>query len=165
MAQIMTAFPKRPGPSHARGFSLIELMIVVAIVAILTAIAVPGYQEYVKRARRSDAEGALLGLAQIMERYYSDNNVYPSSSQVLGSTAGSALLYPSWAPTDKAYADRVYNITIPSSSTFNYTLRATPVTGQLMATDGYLELNSAGQKRWDKNNNGSIGSDENTWDQ
>ncbi|MCP4091353.1 MAG: prepilin-type N-terminal cleavage/methylation domain-containing protein, partial [Gammaproteobacteria bacterium] len=53
----------------SRGFTLIELMIVVAIVGILAAIAYPSYQEQVRKSRRADANGALLGLANAMQRH------------------------------------------------------------------------------------------------
>jgi type IV pilus assembly protein PilE len=65
------------------GFTLIELMIVVAIIGILAAIAYPSYQQYVERTRRSLAQADLLELVQVMERRYSatfdysDNTVLP----------------------------------------------------------------------------------------
>ncbi|MCP3674722.1 MAG: prepilin-type N-terminal cleavage/methylation domain-containing protein, partial [Gammaproteobacteria bacterium] len=58
------------------GFSLIEVMIVVAIVSILAAIAFPSYQESVAKAKRADAQGALVSLAGVMERFYTENNTY-----------------------------------------------------------------------------------------
>ncbi|MGC4059580.1 MAG: type IV pilin protein [Aquabacterium sp.] len=58
------------------GFTLIELMIVVAIIGILAAIAYPSYTEYVKRGRRSQAQTALLEAAQYMQRYYASNSSY-----------------------------------------------------------------------------------------
>lgn len=63
-----------------QGFTLIELMIVVAIVGILTAIAVPSYQEYVAKSRRADAQKALLEGLQYARRYYSANDSYKNIS-------------------------------------------------------------------------------------
>lgn len=60
----------------ARGFSLIELMIVVAVVAILAAIAFPSYQEYVRKSRRAQAKADLVELTQLAERYHTTNNTY-----------------------------------------------------------------------------------------
>jgi len=60
----------------ARGFTLIELMIVVAVVAIIAAIAFPSYQNQVQKTRRADAHTALLGAAQTLERCFTRNNSY-----------------------------------------------------------------------------------------
>ncbi len=64
----------------ARGFTLIELMIVVAVIAILAAIAYPSYQDSVRKSRRADAKAALLDLAQFMERNYTTANRYDQNS-------------------------------------------------------------------------------------
>ena len=62
--------------ARARGFTLIELMIVVAIVAVLASLAYPSYTRYVKRGQRAGAQVALNEAAQFMQRYYSANNAY-----------------------------------------------------------------------------------------
>jgi type IV pilus assembly protein PilE len=62
---------------NARGFTLIELMVVVAIVAILASIAYPSYVDQVRKARMTDAKGVLLEAAQWMERQYTLDNIYP----------------------------------------------------------------------------------------
>ena len=67
---------------NTKGFTLIELMIAVAIVGILAGIAYPSYQDSVRKSRRADAKGALLGFANAMERYFTENNSY------LGAGAG-----------------------------------------------------------------------------
>ncbi len=77
----------RPG---AAGFTLIELMVTVAIVAILSAIAYPAYTEYILKSRRTDARNALLDLAARQERFYSLNNQYSTVPSTLG-YAGSAF--------------------------------------------------------------------------
>lgn len=59
-----------------QGFTLLELMIVVAVVGILAAIAYPSYQEYVKKSRRSEARAALLTVAQAQEKFYTANGTY-----------------------------------------------------------------------------------------
>ena len=60
----------------ARGFTLIELMIVVAVVAILAAVAIPAYNQYVEQTRRADAHSTLLNAAQNLERCFTRNNSY-----------------------------------------------------------------------------------------
>lgn len=67
--------PSRP----ARGLTLIEVMITVAIVGVLTAIALPSYQAHVQRSHRSQAKAALLRVAQFLERAATANGVYPAS--------------------------------------------------------------------------------------
>lgn len=71
MRSVITGVRERPA-----GFSLIELMIVVAIIGILAAIAFPSYNNYVLRGKRAEARNALMDLAAREERYYSDNNKY-----------------------------------------------------------------------------------------
>lgn len=61
------------------GFTLIELMIVVAIVAVLAAIAYPSYQEQINRSRRADAKTVLMENAQFMERFYTQNGTYANA--------------------------------------------------------------------------------------
>lgn len=67
----------------SRGFTLIELMVVVAIVAILAAVAIPGYRNYVLRAGRTDALVAVNEVAMAQERYRLDHNAYATSLDVL----------------------------------------------------------------------------------
>lgn len=63
-------------PRTSRGFTLVELMIVVAVIAILGAIAYPNYQEYARKGRRGEARAALLELRQQQERYMTQFNEY-----------------------------------------------------------------------------------------
>lgn len=68
------------------GFTLIELMIVVAIIGILAAIAYPAYQDQVRKSKRSDGQVALLDMMAKQERYYTDNNTYTATLTNLGYT-------------------------------------------------------------------------------
>ncbi|MCX8003464.1 MAG: prepilin-type N-terminal cleavage/methylation domain-containing protein [Burkholderiaceae bacterium] len=65
---------------RARGFSLMEVLVAMAIIAILAAIAIPSYTAYVQRANRSDAKTRLLEAAALLQRFFSQNNAYPDNA-------------------------------------------------------------------------------------
>ncbi|MCH8308151.1 MAG: type IV pilin protein [Proteobacteria bacterium] len=75
-----------------RGITLLELMIVVVIIGILTAIAYPNYREYVTRAKRTEAKAALLQIATNQERFYLQNNTYTTNMTNLGFPVAGAFL-------------------------------------------------------------------------
>jgi len=104
---------------HSRGFTLIELMIVIAIVAILTAIAYPSYRDYVIRGQLVDATTALSSLRANMERYYQDNRTYISSPAFPSPCAA--------AP----YAAGKFTIDCPATALTTFTIRAQGTTGDL----------------------------------
>lgn len=68
--------------SGSKGFTLIELMVVVAIVAILAAVALPSYTQYVMRARITEAAQSLSDMRLKMERYFQDNRTYVNACQL-----------------------------------------------------------------------------------
>lgn len=142
----------------SKGFTLIELMIVVVVVAILAAIAVPSYNSQVKRTNRTDCQGALMNFALAMERHFARANTYDGAAEV--NKKPKATVFPSECPIDSG--NKLYDLSIESADASSFVLRATPKGSQV--GDGFLELTSAGQKRWDKDNSGSIGAGENTWD-
>ncbi len=127
----------------AYGFTLIELMIVVAIVAILASIALPSYTSYVARARRADARTQLLQAAQFMQRFYAANDQYlqdRAGNGILGAGVGMpAGLRVS--PTDSTALYQL-NTAITSAGNYTatvtttaYTLTMAPITGLSMAND------------------------------
>lgn len=120
------------------GVTLIELLIVATVIGILAALAYPAYQEQVRDARRAEAQGALLSLANAMERYYVQNN------QFSGATVGASGIFPAEVPLDGER--KYYDLAIPSASltATAYTLQARPKNGQ--AGDGCLELLSIGTR-------------------
>jgi len=134
-----------------RGFTLMEILIVVAIVGILAGIAYPSYQEQVAKAKRADAAAALMTGAQALERYYTSNGSYLDANDKL------AAVFPTKAPeSGTAY----YNIAATGTPTANsYTLRATR-TGS-MANDrcGNLEISSTGARTLNGNKSGTTVAD------
>ncbi len=87
------------------GFTLIELMIVVAIVAILSAIALPAYRDYVLRGQLSDARSQLATWAARMEQFYQDNRNYGASGGACGITIANSTLFAfTCTNTGQAYA-------------------------------------------------------------
>ena len=72
-----------------KGFTLIELVVAMVIAAILAAIAIPAYSNYVRKARRAEAKTALLDLASLEERYFSTQNIYSASWSDLGYSGAS----------------------------------------------------------------------------
>jgi type IV pilus assembly protein PilE len=113
-----------------RGFTLIELVITMVIVAILASIAIPSYSTYVMKSRRTDAKSALLGMAALEERFFSTNNTYSSTPSDLGYTVGTAVPFP--------VGSGYYNITAitvnPAAPPPNSTSVGTPATYSITAT-------------------------------
>lgn len=126
------------------GFTLIETMIVAAIIAILAAVAYPGYQETVARSRRADAKAVLLENAQWIERQYTISNNYTMKGD--GSTLDSSALPMTEAPRDGTA--KFYDIAFAAGSptTGAFTLTAAPKNG--MSTDkcGTFTLSNTGAK-------------------
>ncbi|MGH8041088.1 MAG: type IV pilin protein [Rudaea sp.] len=126
-----------------RGFSLLELMIVVAIVAVLAALAYDNYSRYAFRSRRVDGQNLLTSIASAEQRYYTNFNKYTATIAGSGST--------SLDFTD-AYSNppgQYYSATaVVASGGQTYTLTATPVAGKAQAKDKCLNLTltDAGQK-------------------
>jgi len=120
-----------------KGFTLIELMIVVAIIGILSVIAVPQFASYLTDSRRSDATAGLLRMAEQQERYYIQNNAY---------TANLALLFPGVVNPGLS-RERLYNFTVTQAGGGVFALQAVPVAGGAQAADAdcpTITLNSAG---------------------
>lgn len=111
-----------------RGFTLIEMLIVVAIVGILAAVAYPSYNTSIRKSRRADAVAALTKVQQAQERWRSNNPAYAANA-VLTTAYPGGLGIPS--TTEKGY----YTIAISGDSAVAYTVTATAVAGTSQVKD------------------------------
>ena len=119
--------------SHfVKGFTLIELMVVVAIVAIIAAIALPSYKEQVAKSRRSDAVRALGQLQLNLERWRAENPCFGQSGAGGCPTFTASGTYPAVpTATDSPY----YSVTIASATATGYSITAAPRSGSAQAGD------------------------------
>ena len=116
-----------------RGFTLIEMVITVLIVAILTAIAYPNYRQYVLRSNRTEGMALLHEAAAREERYLAQNNQYADTVTKLNLSATSAT--------------GLYQLTLTADNTnFTYTLTATPQAAQAQDSCGTLTLTATGTR-------------------
>lgn len=127
--------------SSAKGFSLIELMIVVAIVSIIASVAYPSYQESIAKSRRADAQANLLELAQFMERFYTTNNTY----QNITTTPPSAPVLP-FDESPKDGTNKHYDLALSAITATSFTLTATPKNSMNGDKCGNLTLTHTGVK-------------------
>ena len=123
-----------PGAVRPRGFTLIELMITVAIVAVLMSIAFPLYLHQIRESRRTDARSALLDLASREERYYSMQNAYTDVATNLG--------YTGWPQTGGSGYYQISKPTNVQAATATHTC--------LPSTDARLTFSSRRSRKSDR---------------
>lgn len=139
MTMTLTDFA-RSGRAAA-GFTLIELMITVAIAAILAAVAYPSYTEHVRKSRRTDAKTALLDLAARQERLFTTQNVYGGTPAALG-YAG-----PAFPVAIQSGSQAYYQLTVVAGNpATTYTATATPVGPQAGDDCGSYTINHLGMQ-------------------
>ena len=117
---------------HSTGFSLIEMMVVVAIIGILSAIALPSYNDHMRKTRRTAGAACALAVAQQAERFYTTNMTY------VGFAANTGICEPK--------ALEFYNVTAGTLAAKTYTISAAPKGAQAGDSCGTLTVNQAGAK-------------------
>jgi type IV pilus assembly protein PilE len=123
----------------AAGFTIIELMIAVAIVGILVTIAFPSYQEHMRKTRRSAAQSFMMDVASRQQQYMIDARSYAGG-------AGALVALNLAVPGD---VSKYYTVTVgPAAPTVppSYSIAATPIAGSVQAPDGVLTLDHQGSK-------------------
>lgn len=110
------------------GFTLTELMIVVVVLAVISAVAIPSYRENVRKARRAEVRGLMIQNSQFMERFFTENSRYDRRIN------GTAVALPVLQSPQSG--DALYTISLtPAAGQTTYTIRADPVAGKSMAGD------------------------------
>ena len=149
-----------------KGFTLVELMVALAILAIVAAVAMPLYTQYSVRTYRTDAQADLLRCAQGMERHASLNFTYlsaiDSDNDGVGDVDAGAMTPNICTPNSTLY---VVNLVNGSATDTTFVLRTSPANANnVIDDDGDLAFDATGAQFWDKNDDGDFGdTDEDNW--
>jgi type IV pilus assembly protein PilE len=128
-----------------KGFSLVEILVVVTIVAILTAVAVPSYSEHVRKQKRNFSKVQLHDIINRQNQYLADNRQYANNLTLLGYSSATYGITGNGSYVAADSTEAIYTIGLTNTSNYTYTVIATPVNSQ--ASDsacGTLSITSAG---------------------
>lgn len=129
----------------SKGFTLIEVMIVVVIIAILAAFAMPSYQQYKIKTERTTMKTEMAEVALRLQRYKITNFIFVRNGTAV---TLADIDVPSNFPRTGTV---LYTLALSNVTANNWTLTATPQSTALMKNDGSLVLNSRGERCWAKN--------------
>ena len=148
MTTVMTRKTLRALPVRQQGVTLMELLIVVAIISILSAIAYPSYTRYVVNTKRTAATSTLLQIADRQQQFFMDNKRFAANLTDLGYTADPYVIADDGTTTVAGDGEAVYSISLSNVAATTYTATAAPLHGQLARDTacGSLTLNQAGVK-------------------
>jgi len=148
MLQSLTVQTGAPG-KRVKGFTLIELMIVVAVVGVIAALAYPSYVDSVRKGRRSDAQSALMEVAQKEEAYYARNATYTDDMRLLGYTG------QHWNDVKGGSSKVYYQVRVNAADANRYVLVADPKAGTDQVNDTVVRfrLNSSGKRDYKTSDN------------
>ena len=131
---------RRAARAAQAGFTLVELMIVCAVIAILAAIAYPSYTGQMLKAQRAEGKAALMRAAQMLERSFTQNGAYPSGADALVTFYGGAAGIPVYSNPDNPLSATMGKflleyIPAAGAAPVEFVLRATPVASSITDTD------------------------------
>jgi type IV pilus assembly protein PilE len=138
----------RANYTRQRGVTLIELMVVAAIVAIIFAFAYPSYERYIVRSKRAVAQNALLQVADRQQQFFMDNKRFAADLTNLGYTANPFVIDDEGAATVAGDVNAVYSLALSNVTATTWTVTAAPLNAQLSRDTicGSLTLTQAGAK-------------------
>ena len=149
----MKSFRRAPAPGAAqRGFTLVEMMIVCAVIALLAAIAYPSYTSQILKSQRMEGKAALMRAAQLLERSFTQNGAYPAAADSLVTLFGGAAGTPLYSNPDNPLSAtmgkfQIAYVPAAGAAPVEYLLRATPVASAISDSDcPTLGIDSRGRR-------------------
>ena len=129
------------------GITLVELLIVVAILALISAFAYPSYERYVTNSKRTTATSALLQIADRQQQFFMDNKTYADDLTDLGFAANPWVIADDGTASTAGDSESVYSISLSNVAATTYTITAAPLHGQLRDSKcASLTLDQAGTR-------------------
>ena len=164
MCMLTSSRPYNGGFHYNGGFTLVELLAAMTIIVLISAIALPLYNQYSERSYRTEVQADLLACVQALERFNAVNFTYQGTADTdddgiadgdVGPIAGD-ICNPNSTDLDR------YTINVVAAAN-TYTLTAAPVADGPMDGDGDLTIDDAGNRTWDQNDNDVIDVGEDDW--